>query len=718
MTKSGEPTEQQPQKPLQLSPQMRRFLLDIVGILTLVLGVVTALGLLGLTSGRLISPWVESLQRLLGWGAFLGVIFVLAVGGVVLWSRFTDFSGMRLGRVLLIEFLAVFGLAFLDALGDHDLAIAEAGQNGGLVGWVMNSFIRMLVPGPWDLLVLGMLLAVLVFFGFGLHRLAARAIERWLFTPQQTFGRDEDEAESVNEAPSLEEDFAPLPVISENENLDSAEDKRSGGRLPPLDLLLKDQRVGKDEGAIHATAGLIEKTLLDFGIPARVVGYRVGPTVTQFAVEPGFVERMSPEGELVRQKVRVSQISTLSRDLALALSAERLRIEAPVPGQSFVGIEVPNDHSALVRLRSLQESAAFQSLNEPLAIALGRDVSGQPVVADLGGMPHLLIAGTTGSGKSVCIAALALCLAMNNSPDELRLALLDPKMVELVRFNGLPHLLGKVETQTERMLAVLRWALTEMDNRYRLLEAARAKDLERYNRQMRRRNRPELPRIVILIDELADLMMTAPDQTEHSLVRLAQLARATGIHLVVATQRPSTDVVTGLIKANFPARLSFTVASSIDSRVILDTVGAETLLGRGDMLYQDPEVGSPMRAQGVMVTDLEVERVVAFWQKNWQTPPEPAPWEGLIEESLDGPDALLDKAIEIVRRDQHASASMLQRKLRVGYPRAARLIDELEEMGIVGPSQGGGKERDVLVPPEDVYQDDDDHDVHVLDEEE
>ena len=695
---------------------MRRFLLDIVGILTLVLGVVTALGLLGFTSGRVISPWVESLQRLLGWGAFLGVIFVLAVGGVVLWSRFTDFSGMRLGRVLLIEFLAVFGLAFLDALGDHDLAIAEAGQNGGLVGWVMNSFIRMLVPGPWDLLVLGMLLAVLVFFGFGLHRLAARAIERWLFTPQQTFGGDE--AESVNEVPSLEEDFAPLPVISENENLDSAEDKRSGGRLPPLDLLLKDQRVGKDEGAIHATAGLIEKTLLDFGIPARVVGYRVGPTVTQFAVEPGFVERMSPEGELVRQKVRVSQISTLARDLALALSAERLRIEAPVPGQSFVGIEVPNDHSALVRLRSLQESAAFQSLNEPLAIALGRDVSGQPVVADLGGMPHLLIAGTTGSGKSVCIAALSLCLAMNNSPDELRLALLDPKMVELVRFNGLPHLLGKVETQTERMLAVLRWALTEMDNRYRLLEAARAKDLERYNRQMRRRNRPELPRIVILIDELADLMMTAPDQTEHSLVRLAQLARATGIHLVVATQRPSTDVVTGLIKANFPARLSFTVASSIDSRVILDTVGAETLLGRGDMLYQDPEVGSPMRAQGVMVTDLEVERVVAFWQKNWQTPPESAPWEGLIEESLDGPDALLDKAIEIVRRDQHASASMLQRKLRVGYPRAARLIDELEEMGIVGPSQGGGKERDVLVPPEDDYQDDDDHDVHVLDEEE
>ncbi|MCD4673209.1 MAG: hypothetical protein K8R77_11150, partial [Anaerolineaceae bacterium] len=515
----------------------------------------------------------------------------------------------------------------------------------------------------------------------------------------------EAEQELVDDDVPLSDEFVPLPEVPMQESGDSIEDRRRDGRLPKLSLLLKDQTVGKDEGAIHATAGLIEKTLLDFGIPARVVGYRVGPTVTQFAVEPGFVERTSPEGEITRHKVRVSQISALSRDLALALSAERLRIEAPVPGQSFVGIEVPNDTSSLVRLRTLQESSAFHRLNTPLAIALGRDVSGQPVVADLGRMPHLLIAGTTGSGKSVCIAALAVCLMMNNTPDELRLALLDPKMVELVRFNGLPHLLGKVETETERMLAVLRWALTEMDSRYRLLEAARVKDLERYNRQMRRRNRPELPRIVIMIDELADLMMSAPDQTEHSLVRLAQLARATGIHLVIATQRPSTDVVTGLIKANFPARLSFTVASSVDSRVILDTVGAETLLGRGDMLYQDPEAGSPIRAQGVMVTDQEVERVVSFWQKTWQAQESSAPWEGLVEGPLAGADALLDKAIELVRREQRASASVLQRRLRVGYPRAARLIDDLEEMGIVGPSQGGGRERDVLIPPVDEDED-------------
>lgn len=703
MTNPLLPSESSAEAGVPGNRRLRRFALDAAGIGILAGGLVTALGLLGWTTGSLITPWVENVQQLLGWGSFLGVIFLFAVGTVILWSRFTDYSHFRLGRVFLLEAVAILFLAFLDALGDHGLADAGAGKNGGLVGWVLNRWMRAIVPGPWDLVIWGIGIGVLLFFGFRLHRVLERWIESWLFAHPALVPAPTGTAQRNTEERT--ETFLPLPSVPEAATGDSAEEKRRDGLLPPFSLLLKDQTIGKDEAAIHATAGLMEKTLLDFGIPARVVGYRQGPTVTQFAVEPGFVERTGPEGEVTRQKVRVSQISALSRDLALALSAERLRIEAPVPGQSFVGVEVPNDHSALVRLRALQESDAFQRMQTPLAIALGRDVSGQPLVADLGRMPHLLIAGTTGSGKSVCIAALAVCLMMNNTPDELRVALLDPKMVELVRFNGLPHLLGKVETQTERMLAVLRWALTEMDNRYRMLEAARAKDLERYNRQMRRRNRPQLPRIVILIDELADLMMSAPDQTEHSLVRLAQLARATGIHLVVATQRPSTDVVTGLIKANFPARLSFTVASSVDSRVILDTGGAESLLGRGDMLYQDPEAGSPIRAQGAIVTDQEVERVVSFWQKSWQAQEAPPPWEDLVADNPDGADDLLDKAVEIVRRDQHASASLLQRRLRVGYPRAARLIDELEEMGIVGPSQGGGKERDVLVPPEDEEED-------------
>ncbi len=304
---------------------------------------------------------------------------------------------------------------------------------------------------------------------------------------------------------------------------------------------------------INLTAGLIEKTLAEFGIPAKVIGFKVGPTVTQFAVEPGFLEKNGGDEEAVKQKVRVAQISSLSRNLALALSAERLRIEAPVPGRPYIGVEVPNLRTSVVRLRPILETEAFYRINSPLAIALGRDVSGQPVVADLEQMPHLLIAGTTGSGKSVCIAALTACLVMNNTPQDLRLVMIDPKMVELVRFNGLPHVYGKVETDLERILGVLRWTVAEMDRRYKLLEAMHARHLESYNRKVRRRRGGEpLPRIVVMIDELADLMMSTPDQTEPALVRLAQMARATGIHLVVATQRPSTDVVTGLNKGELP----------------------------------------------------------------------------------------------------------------------------------------------------------------------
>ncbi|MBE0696535.1 MAG: DUF87 domain-containing protein, partial [Anaerolineaceae bacterium] len=364
---------------------------------------------------------------------------------------------------------------------------------------------------------------------------------------------------------------------------------------------------------------------------------------------------------------------------------------------------------SLVRLRSLMECEEFTRLTSPLAIALGKDVSGQPVVADLSRMPHLLIAGTTGSGKSAFIAALAACLVINNQPEDMRIAMLDPKMVELVRFNGLPHLFGRVETAVDRMLGVLRWGLVEMDRRYRLLEEARTRDLETYNRKMVKRGQPKLPRIVIIVDELADLMMTAPEQTEHNLIRLAQMARATGIHLVVATQRPSTDVVTGLIKANFPARLAFSVASSIDSRVILDGSGAESLLGKGDMLFLNPESGTPIRAQGVLVADEELERIITFWKQSrpLDAGNEPPPWEALVEqnEEDENSDALVEQAIKIVRASQRASTSLIQRRLRVGYPRAARLMDQLEDLGVVGPSQGGGREREVLLPPEDDDED-------------
>jgi len=494
------------------------------------------------------------------------------------------------------------------------------------------------------------------------------------------------------DAPSLADEKPDQPVTRSED-------------LPPLTLLQKGDLFKPDKRSINLSAGLIEKTLDEFGIPAKVVGYRTGPTVTQFAVEPGYIDKADDE----RQKIRVSQISSLQRDLALALSAERLRIEAPVPGKSYVGIEIPNTNSSFVKLRPLIESEAFYRVNSPLTLALGRDVSGKPVVADLATMPHLLIAGTTGSGKSVCITAITACLVMNNSPEDLKLAMIDPKRVELMRFNGLPHLMGNVETEIERILGVLRWATTEMDYRYKLLEKARARNIDSYNKKMERQNKPKLPKIVVLIDELADLMISAPDETEHAVIRLAQKARAIGIHLILATQRPSTDVVTGLIKANFPTRISFTVASSIDSRVILDTGGAETLLGKGDMLFLHPEVGLPLRAQGVIVTDKELDHVIHWWQnksKPQQTveqtrydDSEEPPWEEKVglQEDVDEDEALIDEAIKLIRSEGHASASYFQRQLRIGYPRAARLVDQLEEMGILGPSQGGGREREILI---------------------
>jgi S-DNA-T family DNA segregation ATPase FtsK/SpoIIIE len=460
---------------------------------------------------------------------------------------------------------------------------------------------------------------------------------------------------------------------------------------------------------IRRKSRIIKETLAQFGLPVEVVEVRMGPTVTQFGVEPGFVERARSS----ERKVRVRQISQRADDLALALATPRLRVEAPVPGRPFVGIEVPNQEVQVVTVREVMASEPFQRLDSPLAIALGHDVAGQSVVADLTRMPHLLIAGTTGSGKSVCIKAITTCLICNNNPDELRLVMIDPKMVELVRFNGLPHLYGEVEVDLERVVKVLRWAALEMDERYKRFADASARHLDDYNRKMAKKDKPALPRIVVLIDELADLMMLAPEAVEQLLCRIAQMGRATGIHLVVATQRPSTDVVTGLIKANFPARISFATASQVDSRVILDMPGAETLLGDGDMLYLAPDAGHPVRVQGCYVSPEELDRVIAFWRKEIGLLDEDSPWKKMMPpESPESPEEdqfdadyvdedMLQRAISLVKKRGSASASLLQRRLHVGYPRAARLMEVMTEMEIIGPPVGGGRRRDVLIEDED-----------------
>ncbi|HDD24608.1 MAG TPA: DNA translocase FtsK, partial [Chloroflexi bacterium] len=476
--------------------------------------------------------------------------------------------------------------------------------------------------------------------------------------------------------------------------------------LPPLSLLDEPSGPPLTDAEILRKSKIIEETLAQFGLPIEVSEVRVGPTVTQFGVKPGYVERSNN----VSRKVRVNQISALADDLALALAAPRLRIEAPVPGRPVVGIEVPNDKIQLVGLREVLESDEFRTLKSPLAFAVGRNVAGDPVAADLSRMPHLLIAGTTGSGKSVCIKSIITCLIFNNTPAELRLVMIDPKMVELVRFNGLPHLYGHVEVDLERVVKVLRWVAWEMDRRYKQFAAASARNIEDYNRLMRRKEAPSMPRIVVLIDELADLMMIAPDEVERTICRIAQMARATGIHLVVATQRPSTDVVTGLIKANFPARISFATASQTDSRVILDMPGAETLMGHGDMLFLPSDAGYPQRIQGCYVSEDEEDRVVAFWREQVGDWAAEAPWERIMSGTEgskgttgggDEEDELLPAAIALVRETGSASASLLQRKLHIGHPRAARLMRLMEERGIVGPPEAAGRSRAVIIGGEE-----------------
>lgn len=728
----------------------RRFSWDIIGTLTIVFVLLTFVGMTGLTKGSILTPWADLVKRWLGWGSLLILVSLVILGLTAVRRASLRKVNSFVWWMICYEISTFAIMALLACISGFSLDFAEKGMYGGIIGWGLASIIKSML-GTFPTVVAW--LFVLVIFATGGVRFVKSAAQ--LFTSvlpdeglppddataseeQNSFdaqtGVDErdlsipvDELPLIDSQKTLPVDIKPpakprkiiqikprkkiekTEAEEENEAPALQPQRSRDSRLPPYNLLIDEPMNRPDERHIHMTAGLLEKSLGDFGIPAKVVGYRVGPTVTQFAVEPGYTEKTTADGEVVRQKVRVSQISTLSRDLALALSASNLRIEAPVPGRSYVGVEVPNSRTSVVRLRPVLESEVAKKVHAPLMLALGRDVSGQPVMADLGRMPHLLIAGTTGSGKSVCIEAITTCLAMNNSPEDLRMVMIDPKMVELVRFNGLPHLYGKVETDLERILGVLRWTIREMDHRYRLLEAAKSRDIDSYNSKMQRKGQAILPRIVVLIDELADLMMSAPDQTEPCLVRLAQLARATGIHLVVATQRPSTDVITGLIKANFPARISFAVASSIDSRVILDTPGAETLLGHGDMLYLNPESGTPQRTQGVWMHDQEIDKVISYWQKTCpDMVNQPAPWEEMLEEDseYDGADSLVKEAIEIVRHSQRASASMLQRRLRIGYPRAARLMDELEDLGVVGPSQGGGKDREVLIAEDEDQNDD------------
>lgn len=462
---------------------------------------------------------------------------------------------------------------------------------------------------------------------------------------------------------------------------------------PSPDLLSDSTGAKAERGDVKRIAQIIEKTLESFGIAARVAEVNLGPAVTQYALE-------------IALGTKVSKITSLANDLALATEAPtgQIRIEAPIPGRNLVGIEIPNRSLEVVGLRTMLGSATMQKAKSKLTVALGLDVSGNPVVADINKMPHVLIAGTTGSGKSVALNAFIASILFRASPQEVKFIMVDPKRVEMTGYNGIPHLLTPVIVEQEKILSALKWAMGEMDRRYKIFAERGVRNIDSYNELS---GFQALPYIVIIIDELADLMIFAPVEVEDSIARLAQMARATGIHLVIATQRPSVDVITGLIKANIPARIAFNVSSLIDSRVILDGPGAEKLLGRGDMLYVPPDQAKPTRIQGAFVSEKEMQRLVDFLK-------EKAPVVNYTEEVTtqqvtvkgrgigassggggEGTDNLFDDAVRVVCQYDKASASLLQRKLSIGYSRAAKILDQLEEHGIIGPAEGS-KPRDVL----------------------
>jgi S-DNA-T family DNA segregation ATPase FtsK/SpoIIIE len=481
-------------------------------------------------------------------------------------------------------------------------------------------------------------------------------------------------------------------IKEEKEVLDiKIESDYANYKKPAIDLLNKIEKKSDDNGKkkVLKNASLLEKTLADFGVEAKVNQVTVGPTITRYEIQP-------------KPGVKVSKIVNLTDDIALSLAAKSIRIEAPIPGKSAIGIEVPNEEAQMVSVREVFESEEFKKFDSPLAMALGKDISGKTIISDIGKMPHLLIAGSTGSGKSVCVNMLINSILYKAKPDEVKLLLIDPKVVELATYNGIPHLLIPVVTDPKKAANALNWAVVEMDKRYKLFEQNGSKDIISYNEKVENK----LPKIVIVIDELADLMMVSANDVENYICRLAQKARACGMHLIVATQRPSVDVITGLIKANIPSRIAFAVSSQTDSRTILDMGGAEKLLGKGDMLFYPLGAAKPVRLQGAFISEGESEKVIEYVKS--QTKEEVKYEETIIDtisnitiEKSSDVDELLDEAIEFVVSNSQASASMLQRKFKIGFNRAARLIDEMEERKIIGKSEGS-KPRKVLITKQDL----------------
>lgn len=700
---------------LNLSAETKR---GIMVVIFVVLSLVSLLAVVNV-AGSLGKSYLNLLNWLLGiLGYFVPALFLLVA---VLLAKHklktpdeeeegeeTDaafYWRVYLGSILLTGAIAGIIHIFYLSTGESAFFVASEGRGGGMFGAIFSSLIYSSLGFLASAIILFavLVIGVLVAFDVPLSRLwskKAKLAEQLKvpqaqvkinsmasggFTSEKVTGKNpklpEEALEKPKEKPVVIKapQATPGPVL---ENMVIAD--RTDWKLPSFDLL-EDNKSTVDSGNIELNVAVIKKTLADFGIEVEMGEVNVGPTVTQYTLRPAM-------------GVKLSQIAALQNDLALALAAQSVRMELPIPGKALVGIEVPNKTKAKVVLREVLQTKNFVDHPSRLAFALGRDVSGQPIIADLAAMPHLLVAGTTGSGKSVGINTLLISFLYRNTPQDVKFIVVDPKRVEMTPYNGIPHLLTPVITDHEKAVNALKWAVAEMDRRYRLLSEVGKRNISEYNEI----TELKMYYIVIIIDELADLMQVAKADVEGAIVRIAQMARAVGIHLVVATQRPSVDIITGLIKANITSRIAFAVGSQIDSRTILDSGGAEKLLGKGDMLFTTTEFNQPKRVQGAYIGEKEVRKVVDFFKVqtgavlyNDEIVEKPKRAMGIpgFEGGDDGDD-LLEAAKEEVTRAGKASASLLQRRLRVGYARAARLLDLLEQQGIIGPGDGA-KPREV-----------------------
>jgi len=683
-----------------LSGETRRV---ILGVLVLLLSIITLLGFFG-SAGALGETVTEAARKLFGgFGSFIFSISILYLGIILVIppkSAKGENKGYRISKFigLFLFVIAVPTLIHLFIAPENAEEFANYGKRGGLIGFFISNLLRGgigLFPSFLSSILL-IAVSLLMIFDFSLVK--------YLGLSQEADDEDEEKGKvSINGSrvsvfESLKrrmsgfknknkECDSKAEVIEVDTNSLANVRRDSTWEYPSLDIL-KDSDEAPNPGNINKNVEIIQKCLKTFGVEIAMSDVNVGPTVSQYTFKP-------------EEGVKLNQIIARQTDLALALSAKSLRLEAPIPGKSSVGVEIPNKIPAKVTLKEILKEKEFRALKSKLALALGRDVAGDPMAIDLEKMPHLLIAGSTGSGKSVCINSLICSLLFDNSPNDLRLLLVDPKRVELTNYNGIPHLLTPVITEVDKTVSALKWAVWEMERRYKMFSEQGKRNIVAYNSSPGAEGK--LPYIVVIIDELADLMATSAKEVEGSIVRLAQMARATGMHLVIATQRPSVDVLTGLIKANITSRIAFATASQVDSRTILDLSGAEKLLGNGDMLFIGNGVNKPKRVQGCFISDGEIEILNKFLREKGEAEYDDAILSfraahsgGALGGDGAGEDDLYNEAVETVINAGKASASLLQRRLRVGYARAARLLDILEQQGVIGPADGA-KPRDVLI---------------------